>query len=40
MDTMNCAVEMISHISIQHTSGQSFVEDSSNPLTHTSYHHF
>ena len=33
MDTLNCAVETISHISIQRTSGQSSVEDSNNPLT-------
>ena len=35
MDTMNCAVETISRISIEHTSGQPSVEDSNNPLTST-----
>lgn len=35
MDTLNCAVETISHISIQYTSGQSSVEDSNSLLTPT-----
>lgn len=34
MDTLNCAVEMISGIAIQHTSGQHFINDSNKSLTH------
>jgi hypothetical protein len=33
MDTLNCAVERISDISIQHTSGQASIDDSNKPLT-------
>lgn len=33
MDTLNCAVETISHISIQHICGQRSIGDSNNLLT-------
>jgi hypothetical protein len=34
MDTLNSAVETISGIAIQHTSGQPSIGDSNKPLTH------